>query len=91
MVTQFHITGGRMANTDMQIWSQVKFFGDDTAWRTLDDTFMYENNFVNDADVFIIPEKSEIRQRIVATTTNGEVACTWSGYLIDNATQGNFG
>ena len=91
MVTQFHITGGRMANTDMQIWSQVKLFGNNTAWRTLDDTFMYENNFVNDADVFVIPEKSEIRQRIVATTTNGEVACTWSGYLIDNATQGNFG
>ena len=82
LVTSFHITGGRMGNTDMQVWSQVKLFGDDTAWRTLDDTFMYENNFVNEADVFVIPEKTEIRQRIVCTTTNGEVGCTWSGFLI---------
>lgn len=91
IVRSFHMTGGRMGNTDMQIWSQVKQFGTDYAWRTLDDTFMFENNFDNDKDVFIIPEKSEIRQRIVATTTNGEIACTWSGYLVDNVLQGNFG
>jgi hypothetical protein len=82
LVTSFHITGGRMANADMQIWSQIKTFNGSTAWRTLDDTFMYQNNFDNDHDIFVIPAKTEIRQRIVATTTNGEVACTWSGYLV---------
>jgi hypothetical protein len=82
LVTSFHITGGRMANADMQIWSQIKTFNGSTAWRTLDDTFMYQNNFDNDHDIFVIPAKTEIRQRVVATTTNGEVACTWSGYLV---------
>lgn len=91
LVRSFHMTGGRMGNTDMQIWSQIKPFGTDSAWRTLDDTFMFENNFDNDKDVFVISEKTEIRQRIVATTTNGEIACTWSGYLVDDVLQGNFG
>jgi hypothetical protein len=84
VITAFHLTGGRMGNTDMQVWSQVKPFGTNTAWRTLDDTFMYQNNIVNDADVFIIPEKSEIRQRIVGNTVNGEVTCTWGGYSVHN-------
>jgi hypothetical protein len=84
IIQQFHITGGRMGNTDMQIWSQVKLFGPDTSWRTLDDTFMYENNFVNDADVFTVPAKSEVRQRIVGNTVNGEIACTFSGFLVDD-------
>jgi hypothetical protein len=91
IVTSFHYSGGRMGNTDMQVWSQVKLFGTDTAWRTKDDVFMYQNNFDNDVDVFLIPEKSEIRQRIIATTTNAELACTYSGYLVDNSRQGNFG
>lgn len=84
VVTAFSFSSGRIGNTDLQIWSQVKLFGPDTAWRTLDDTFMYENNFDNQVDVFIIPEKSEVRQRIVGTTVNGEVAATWSGYIVNN-------
>jgi hypothetical protein len=87
VITGFHYSVGRMGNTDLQVWSQVKFFNGGTgneAWRTLDDTFMFENNFDNDHDVFLIPEKCEIRQRVVATTTNAEIACTYSGYLVED-------
>lgn len=75
---------GRMAGTsDAHILTQVRRDGvlANAAWRTFMDIYLFNGQSVNMEDFFIVPEKSEFRQRVVSTTTSQ----AWSivkGYFV---------
>jgi hypothetical protein len=71
-------------NTDLHILAQIKLFGT-TAWRSISDIWLWNGaNYQNVGDtVTVIPEKTEIRQRIISTVTT-QAHGIYQGYLVDN-------
>ena len=59
----------------------------DEAWRGLDTQYMYEGTFDDEANVWALPEKTEIRLVINGNTVDGEASASFGGYLIDNGTE----
>jgi hypothetical protein len=85
LVTGYFIGVGRMGgNTDLHILAQIKLFGT-TAWRSISDIWLWNGaNHQNAGDtVTVVPEKTEIRQRIISTVTT-QAHGIYQGYLVDN-------
>lgn len=84
LVRAFSLGVGRMAgNTDCHIQSQIKLDGAATAWRAIEDNYIYNGAIMlNEAISFVVPAKTEIRQVVTSTVTT-QVFSTWEGYLID--------
>lgn len=91
MIRGYRLNVGRMSgSTDLHVLGQAKFFGT-TAWRSLTDIWLWNGaNWMTNEGATLIPEKTELRQRIISTTTTQSSSVT-VGYLIKNAGQGNFG
>jgi hypothetical protein len=77
---------GRMGgSTDLHVLSQIKLAGADTAWRTISDIYLWDgSSHSNFGSVVLVPEKTEVRQQIVSTTTT-QCYSIFSGYLVKNS------
>lgn len=85
VVTSFQMGAGRMGgSTDLAVLSQVKGFYPDSAWRTASAIYLWNGQIViNNTSVHLLPERSEIRQQVISTTST-QVYGEWEGYLVDN-------
>jgi hypothetical protein len=74
---------GRMAgSTDLHILGQVLLYSQ-SAWRTLSDIWLWNGGrHVNDNSATWVPPQSEIRQRVISTTTT-QAHGVVGGYLVE--------
>lgn len=91
VVDSYTVRVGRMSgSTDLSIQAQVKIPGQ-TAWRSISDIYLWDGNgHQNIKSVTVLPQTTEIRQRIV-TDTSTQCIGIFGGFLVDNSVQGNFG
>lgn len=84
IVVSYHIQVGRMGgNTDMHVLAQIKAFGT-TAWRSISDIWLWDGaRWSNERGAEPIPEKSELRQRIISTTTT-QASSIFGALLVPN-------
>jgi hypothetical protein len=82
VLTQYRLQIGRMAgSTDLHVLAQIKLDGS-SAWRSLSDIWLWDGaSWTNDDGVNVLPPKTEVRQRILSSTTT-QASGVWSGYLI---------
>jgi len=82
LINHVLFNGGRQANADLATQFQFRHFN--KGWRTFLDTFPYEGSFTLSEPIIIVPEKSDLRVKIVATATNANCSAEYSGYLVNN-------
>jgi hypothetical protein len=89
MIVGYHLQVGRMSgSTDLHVLGQVRLFNGgtgDEAWRTLSDIWLWNGqDWDNSTSATVAPQKTELRQRIVSSTTT-QASGVISGYLLDNS------
>lgn len=87
---------GRMGgSSDAQIEGQIRLYDEDSndnyqSWRTISDIYLYNGGrHYNDGSVVSLPERTDIRGQITSTSAT-QCDFVFGGFVIDNATQGNF-
>lgn len=96
LLDSYHIGCGRMSgNVDMHIQFQINLY-DSTVnnnyqgWRVASDMYLFNGeNIAYEKGTVFLPEKSMFRCQAISTVAT-QVYAEVAGYLIDNATQGNF-
>ena len=82
-VTHFALITGRMSgSTDLNILSQIKLAGDNTAWRGISNIYLWNGHeHRNTESVTGLPPGTEVRQQIISTASTQCVGI-WGGYKI---------
>lgn len=85
IVNSLIIQTGRMSgNTDLHVETEIKLTGANTGWRAISNIYLYSGGtFGNDDSVVIIPEKTEVRQRVVTDTVT-QVNSVWGGFIVED-------
>lgn len=84
LVYEYTIGVGRMANADLDVLSQVRFYDENGTghWRSFDDLFLYNGARVDHKIMVPITGRADIRQKIVSSTAT-QADSTFLGYLVD--------
>lgn len=91
VVTGITLVAGTLGNAHMIVESQIMLYRADgnSAWRSISaidltdgQTYSTQNSIPT-----ILPEKTEVRQKLIFSGTNGEITGIFHGYLVD---QGNY-